>query len=169
MHGFVYRTTNNVNGKKYVGRHVGDPEVDGHYLGSGVAIKAAIKKYGRNNFSRETLEVCETEELLLEREEFWITELNAVNDPDYYNINERSVGFSSIRSPEHCANISKAKIGKKRKPFTEEAKRNMGLASLGRKMCPEVVARRAETLRKTNALKRAAKLNRDQQGSSLSS
>ena len=42
--GFVYETTNNINGKRYVGLSTKSTE-DG-YLGSGTLIKAAIEKYG---------------------------------------------------------------------------------------------------------------------------
>jgi len=55
----VYKTTNLVNGKIYVGQHkqkanFGPYDFDG-YLGSGKLLKEAIEKYGENNFIRETL------------------------------------------------------------------------------------------------------------------
>lgn len=51
----VYKTTNKVNNKVYIGVHkqLGS-EFDG-YLGSGNLVSKAIKKYGESNFSRETL------------------------------------------------------------------------------------------------------------------
>ena len=54
-YGFIYITTNNVNGKKYIGqkKYYGNHEV---YIGSGVELKNAINKYGKENFTREIIE-----------------------------------------------------------------------------------------------------------------
>ena len=51
--GYIYKTTNLINGKIYVGKSLYLP--DG-YLGSGLRLSGAIKKYGKNNFRREILE-----------------------------------------------------------------------------------------------------------------
>lgn len=52
----LYQTTNNLNGKIYVGVHkVADTVRSRNYLGSGDRIRAAIKKYGKENFVRCTL------------------------------------------------------------------------------------------------------------------
>lgn len=50
----IYKTTNLINGKIYVGMHSTDNLNDG-YLGSGWILKQAIKKYGKENFKREVL------------------------------------------------------------------------------------------------------------------
>lgn len=51
----VYETTNIVNGKIYVGVHkTNTAEFDG-YLGSGTYLDNAVKKYGKDNFTRRTL------------------------------------------------------------------------------------------------------------------
>ena len=56
-YGFIYITTNKINGKKYIGKkkYCGNYET---YLGSGIAIKNEIAKYGRENFTREIIEEC---------------------------------------------------------------------------------------------------------------
>lgn len=53
----VYKTTNLINGKIYVGKHAQqiDPYLFDGYLGSGSILGKAIKKYGVDKFVRETL------------------------------------------------------------------------------------------------------------------
>ena len=55
MHHFIYKTTNLINGKYYIGVHSTNDLNDG-YLGSGLALKDAIQKYGKENFRREIIE-----------------------------------------------------------------------------------------------------------------
>ena len=63
MYGYIYRTTNTVNGKTYVGQHKSS-SFDRSYLGSGRLLKLAISKYGRRSFTVEVLQWCETKEEL---------------------------------------------------------------------------------------------------------
>ena len=60
-HYLVYKTTNLVNGKIYIGKHETDNLDDG-YLGSGKILRKAIEKYGEQNFKREILFECSTRE-----------------------------------------------------------------------------------------------------------
>lgn len=64
----VYKTTNKLNGKIYIGK---DAKNDPNYLGSGILLKQAIKKHGRNNFQKEILEYC-TRDTIDDRERYWI-------------------------------------------------------------------------------------------------
>ena len=65
---YIYEITNNVNGKTYIGqRHCPvklTPETDVRYMGGGIYIKSAEKKYGIENFSKKILAVCYTQEIL---------------------------------------------------------------------------------------------------------
>ena len=54
MYGYIYLTTNLINGRVYVGKHKSS-KYDSSYYGSGKAIKNALKKYGVENFSNEIL------------------------------------------------------------------------------------------------------------------
>jgi group I intron endonuclease len=72
----VYKTTNQINGKFYVGK---DTKNNPEYLGSGLILLKAIKKYGRYNFIKEILQVCETQEQLNAAEIYWIEKLDATN------------------------------------------------------------------------------------------
>jgi hypothetical protein len=63
----IYRTTNLLNNRYYIGMHSTTKVKDG-YLGSGRRIKAEIKKYGKENFVREVLEELPSREALKLRE-----------------------------------------------------------------------------------------------------
>lgn len=55
--GFIYMTTNMINGKKYIGKRLYDKRgIWKEYLGSGVLLKRAIRKYGRQSFKRDIID-----------------------------------------------------------------------------------------------------------------
>lgn len=56
------------------------------YLGSGFQVTKALKKYGKENFSKEILEECSTLQELREREVFWIKKFNASSSDEFYNL-----------------------------------------------------------------------------------
>lgn len=85
MCGYIYLTTNLVNGKKYVGSHKSEIFTE-NYKGSGTILKKAIQKYGEENFKVILLEECHNEHELIEKEEYWIRALNAVDSNDFYNL-----------------------------------------------------------------------------------
>ena len=87
----VYKITNLVNGKIYVGKHQGvDPYAD-EYFGSGKVIKQALRKYGKENFRKEILYVFETPEeaYIKERE---IVDKEFLSRNDTYNQKEGGQG-----------------------------------------------------------------------------
>jgi len=57
----VYKTTNIVNNKIYIGLHSTN-NIQDRYLGSGWVLKEAIKKYGRDKFVKKILYVYHTRE-----------------------------------------------------------------------------------------------------------
>lgn len=85
MYGYVYITTNLINGKKYIGQHRSSI-LDEKYLGSGKLLKNAITKYGYENFKVEILKECDSEDDLNNSEIYYIRLYDAVNNDDFYNI-----------------------------------------------------------------------------------
>lgn len=135
----VYKTTNLVNGKIYVGQTIKDST---RYLGSGSIMLKAIKKYGHDNFKRETLEVCNTQKELDEREIFWIDKLNSTNPEIGYNISPGGcgVGRHSLQTKEK---ISRTLSGRRlsdetkikmsnaiRPPVSNETKKKLSILKL---------------------------------------
>ena len=87
MYGYIYKTTNLINGKIYVGQHKWlKEELDPNYLGSGVLLLKAIAAYGKENFLCEILEFVETKKQSDEQEIYWIEKLNARDNTVGYNI-----------------------------------------------------------------------------------
>ena len=89
--GFVYETTNIINGKKYIGSHIGkDTDV---YFGSGIDITEDLKKYGLEVFQRAILEYADDQKKLAEIEEKWLRSVDAKNNLQYYNRSNLSSGI----------------------------------------------------------------------------
>jgi group I intron endonuclease len=87
----VYLTKNLINGKKYIGK---DSHNNPNYLGSGALLLEDIKKYGRENFQKEILEVCYSDEELTYQESYWITHFNATKSDSFYNLVDFSGGWN---------------------------------------------------------------------------
>lgn len=85
--GFVYKWTNLVNGKWYIGSHKGD--IHDGYTASGRRIQIAFSKYGLESFQREIL--YEGENFRQEEDEL-LKMLDAANDPNSYNLKNDAIG-----------------------------------------------------------------------------
>lgn len=119
MYGFIYLTTNNINGKKYVGMCKYTHEKN--YLGSGKLLKEDIKKFGKENFFRVILEHCDTFEILCAAEKKWIDELEAVSSVEFYNLNLGGFGGCSESMKEYWSMFTKTE----RKKLREWSRPNM--------------------------------------------
>ena len=84
----VYKITNLLNGKVYVGQtqRTLDERINEHLHGS-LYIDRIMQKYGRENFKDEIIEKCSTLEELNEREIFWIAKFNC-KFPNGYNFTD---------------------------------------------------------------------------------
>ncbi len=99
----IYKTTNQINGKYYVGQH--NTSANDGYLGSGIVLKQAIEKYGKENFLRETIEFC-TSANVNEREIYWIGSLDATNPKVGYNLDMGGCGSFRTRTQDFKNKIS---------------------------------------------------------------
>jgi hypothetical protein len=150
----IYQITNKLNGKTYIGKHQTKNINDG-YFGSGIALKEAIKKYGKENFIKEILFVFETETEMNAKERELITE-EFVNRRDTYNLGIGGEGGPHFKGKTHSKetiNKIKAKIDyveegrklskkykegeliawNKGKTLTKETKQKMSEAKIGKK------------------------------------
>lgn len=80
----VYQTTNQANGKIYIGIHKTD-DVHDSYIGSGKLLKAAIKKYGKSSFTKQILYVFDSLDDAVACEKDIVNE-DFISRPDTYNI-----------------------------------------------------------------------------------
>lgn len=116
-YGFVYITTNKLNGMKYIGQCSGNPEDPKvkRYFGSGKAILRAIKKNGIENFEKEIVGYAESLQALNALERQVISEHNAVKSRNFYNIapgGRASLGFTGKKhSKERNDALSKQMMG----------------------------------------------------------
>lgn len=137
-YGFIYITTNNLNGKKYIGKRTYTKGWQ-DYLGSGLYLKRAIKKYGKENFERKIVEYASNREQLDEKEKMWIQKLNAIEDNMFYNIAEGGTGgnvfagysedeLKAIHTDEWKNKIGEANKGKAK---SEEHKKKISESKKG--------------------------------------
>lgn len=78
----IYKVTNNLNGKIYIGKHQ-TRNLDDGYMGSGKHLKYAIKKYGLENFTKEILHVFDNEVDMNAKEAELVTEDFLKEDTNY--------------------------------------------------------------------------------------
>jgi hypothetical protein len=138
---YVYKITNLINGKYYIGKHSTN-DIDDNYFGSGVLIRKALKVHGKENFIKEVIAFCNTEEEALKLEEELVT-MEVVRDQKSYNmitggrgvVGEKNGFFGKRHTKDTRERMSKAKrpsgensyrYGKK---ASEETKMKMRLAS----------------------------------------
>lgn len=150
MYGFIYVTINRINGRKYIGMCSFEKDTSQNYtyLGSGTLLKRAIRKNGRENFTRVILEQCETFEDLSTAEQKWITMLNAVDSDEFYNLSFGGYGGNTETLKEFWSRFTpqeRKQLRRWRRPdhsgcknphwgkhHSEETKRKIGAKSTNR-------------------------------------
>lgn len=143
-YGYIYMTTNSINNIGYIGQCRG--AFKKNYRGSGTILLRAIRKYGKDKFSTEPIEWCDSRDELNQAEIDHIAILRAFG-AELYNLHPGGVGncgmtldgIERIRlaqtgrrhSPESRLKMSLAKKGKPGHPLSEEAKMAISLKNTG--------------------------------------
>ena len=139
MKGYIYETTNLINGKKYIGKHTSST-FDNNYYGSGKHFKEDFNRLGKENFKVRVLEEIEDLDKLDKLETYYIELFDAVRSSRYYNNsyggeNEgwRGVNKMFRENPDKWRvsrqKSSKSQTGQKR---SEETKRKISEALKGK-------------------------------------
>lgn len=144
MYGIIYKTTNLVNGKIYIGQHVCESDEFDGYLGSGRNLLLAVRHYGPENFKRETLRICDTQPQLDAWEMLYIKKLHSTEKDIGYNILPGSSNMFGQVNPAKIPEVKcKMSIAAKRRlssPAAREAIRirMTGIKQSGRVKSQEV-------------------------------
>jgi hypothetical protein len=90
-YGFIYVTTNQLNGKLYLGKKAfrlnnGRVNAWRNYLGSGKEIKQQIQQYGKGNFLHYILALASTRDELKQKEIEYIKMFNAHDSDQWLNV-----------------------------------------------------------------------------------
>lgn len=115
----VYKITNKVNNKVYIGitskgisarwkEHIYSAE-----HGCPFKLHNAIRKYGKENFSIELIDFCNSWEELTEKEQYYISEYKSLQDEYGYNMTEGGDGtFGRCHTEETKEKIRQNAIGR---------------------------------------------------------
>jgi hypothetical protein len=121
MFHFTYQTKNLINNKTYIGVHSTNDVYDG-YMGSGVILKKAFKKYGKINFKSQILDYFDTKEEAYEEESFLVCKEWVESDNNYnlilggicngrVGISPWNKGKTDIYSKEYLLEMSNRMLG----------------------------------------------------------
>ena len=162
MYYTIYKTTNRLNGKFYVGMHKTEKYND-NYLGSGKIFEIAVKKYGRECFVKEVLVLCESYDEMVDLEKALITKdwliknkgktynmsiggeggcvwnsppllgVKGKDHPNFGKTGSKNSMFGRKHTQEAKKAISDKNRGKKRASISEETRLKRSLALKGKK------------------------------------
>jgi hypothetical protein len=105
----IYKILNKVNGKFYIGIHK-TKDINDDYYGSGHCIKAAIKKYGIENFEKIILHIFTRRKDAINKEKELVTE-ELIKNPLCYNLTVGGYGgFHYIRQQNKHTSCKGKKI-----------------------------------------------------------
>jgi len=164
----IYRITNLINGKTYVGQHRYEETPYDDYMGSGIALHKAYKKYGIENFRKEI--ICKNVQYkatIDDMEKFYIKKEREQNPFGCYNIADGGQGggykgkhhsdearrkmsesHKGYSMPEETRKkISETTKGRSRNHPSEDSKRKNSESHKGMKQSEDTVRKRIEALK----------------------
>lgn len=157
----VYKTINLINNYEYIGIHSTNDINDG-YIGSGIKLKQAISEYGKPNFNREVLNICETRQQALDIEKklvdkWYVLRCDTYNlelgghqgnslsywtEENRKRLSDKKKGIPRAKETVAKMLATKIKNGSTRKgcSFSDTHKKNISKSCMGRQMpkvtCP---------------------------------
>lgn len=156
MYGYIYKTTNLVDGKIYIGQKKSPKFLGKGYLGSGKVLKQAVSKYGEDNFKVELIEEIDCVEKMDEREIYWIAQYNATNREIGYNrskggnVNRTMVGENNPFYGKHHSEETRKKMSEHNslymlgKHHSEETKQKISDSNKGKYVSDETKKKLSE-------------------------
>lgn len=131
MIGYIYKTTNKINQKIYIGKHQSS-EYDDKYFGSGKILRRAIEKYGIENFINEIIDIADTDEELNEKEKHYIKLYKDLYGKNCYNLASGGDGgdvfkYQSLEDKQKF--VDKMTAINKKRCNTEEFKNKLSKAT----------------------------------------
>jgi hypothetical protein len=128
----IYKTTNLINSKLYIGKHQ-TTDLHDDYLGSGKLLKLAITKYGKSNFIRETIFIFDNEDEMNQKETELVTEEFCLRNDTYNICVGGKGGFSYINRDDPARAEKKRKamkaMNEKHRHTISERSSNAGKAN----------------------------------------
>ena len=153
-YGCIYKLTNLVNGKIYIGQSTKIEDVSNRiYKGSGVIIGKAIKKYGWDNFKSKIIDYADNQNELNEKEPRYIKEYNSLA-PNGYNLMDGGrqggkhhpttkdkirAATTGDKNPMYGVQLSGESNGMHGKTHTDEVKQKLSSIRKGTKLKREIV------------------------------
>jgi hypothetical protein len=125
LHYTVYKVTNTLNKRYYIGKHQ-TKDLNDSYYGSGIALQRAIKKHGKAVFKKEILFVYDNEREMNAKERELVSEA-VLQDPLSYNMGLGGEGGPLFKNKKHSpasiAQRTKARAGFTYKKTKEQLNR----------------------------------------------
>ena len=128
---YIYKTTNLINNKIYIGQSSYSVEESTNYKGSGTLLHLAFNKYHNENFTKVILERdIQSKEVLDTLEIYYIDKYNSTDRNIGYNITKGGRGSFGMKfSEEHKNKLSESLSGRR---HTAATKKKMSEAKKGK-------------------------------------
>ena len=146
---YIYRITNNINHKTYIGQHKYCKSllVDDGYMGSGVILRKAQKKYGIENFSKEIITIAMSRSEANVLEKYYIAKERKENNFGCYNVADGGQGGG--QRGYHHTEDAKKRISETHKGryVSEETKKKISDYFKGKPRSEETIKKVSESLK----------------------
>ena len=149
---YIYEITNLVNGKTYIGQRKcprGKTIEQDYYMGSGVHLRNAKRKYGFKNFTKRIIvSGIETKEEINRLEVYWIAEYRKIGKAEYNHTNGGD-GFNISEQPIEKQDAFRKKISDsmKEKCKNEDERKRLATMNIGRHHSEETKRKISEALK----------------------